>query len=151
MYNQFGSCKKYGISAKYSHVIFGEKMERFKCLSISIDKYSQQVGHNVYVLSCYGKSLLRPVDKCLSPGYFFHMALGVHYQHQLIRYFADLMPATWIFLDSWHRQFVLLALVSIFIWSENRKGKKSKSEASFKLEKCKYLIQAPHIVQKHKT
>lgn len=71
-------------------------MERFKCLSISIDKYSQQVAHNVYVLSCYGISLLRPVDKCLSPGYFFHMALGFHYQHQLIRYFAD---ASYVYLS----------------------------------------------------
>ena len=73
---------------------------------------------------------------------FFHIALGVHYQHQLIRYFAFLMPAMWIFLDFWQRQFVLLALINIFICADNRKGKKSKSGASFKLEKCKYIIQA---------
>ena len=50
----------------------------------------------------------------------------------------SLMPAMWIFLDFWQRQFVPLALISIFICSENRKGKKFKSGASFKLEKCKY-------------
>ena len=43
----------------------------------------------VFLLSFYEKFLLRLVDKCLSPGYFvLYMALGVHYQHQLIRYFA---------------------------------------------------------------
>ena len=60
------------------------------------------------------------------------------------------MPAMWIFLDFWQRQFVPLAMISIFICSENRKGKKSKSGASFKLEKCKYKIQAPQIRKKVK-
>ena len=62
----------------------------------------------------------------------------------------SLMPAMWIFLDFWQRQFVPLALISIFICSENRKGKKSNSGASFKLEKCKYKIQAPQIRKKGK-
>ena len=129
-----GSCKKYRISVKYSHVIYGKKMEKFKFKSIFIDKCSQQAAHNVYVLSFWGKSLFRTnaYQQDIFSIWLWKFIISTNLSD------ISLMPAMWIFLDFWQRQFVPLALISIFICSENRKGKKFKSGASFKLEKCKY-------------